>query len=102
MSTHEYEYKEIHEEINEEKSILSKNDISLISDLEVNIDVFVGTAKLSVVDLYDLKNGAVVKLEQDVESLVDIRINGNVFARGILSVVDDNYAVMITESINEK
>ena len=102
MTAHKYEYDEIHAKEESKKLILDKDDISLISNLEVEIDVVVGTAKLNVSDLYDLKDGSVMRLDQDVDTLVDVRVNGNVVARGILSVVEDNFAVKITESVNAK
>lgn len=102
MSIQNYEYSEIHDIESNGKPILAYDDISLISDLEVDIDVIIGTAKLTVSDLYELKDGSVIRLAEDVETLVDIRVNGNVIARGLLSIVDDNYAVKITESVNDK
>jgi flagellar motor switch protein FliN len=38
-----------------------------------------------------------VKLDRDVASPVDIRLDNNVVARGELVVVDDNYGIRITE-----
>ena len=102
MSIHKYDYNEIHDSESNSKPILTLDDISLISDLEVDIDVVVGTAKLNVSELYDLKQNSVIRLEQDVDTLVDIRVNGNIVARGILSLIDDNFAVKITESVNDK
>ena len=96
MSIHKYDYDEIHDKENDRKPILEHKDIALISDLEVDIDVVVGTAKLNVSDLYELKEGSVMRLEQDVDTLVDVRVNGNIIARGVLSLIDDNYAVKIT------
>ena len=102
MTIHEYEYNEIHDAAIDSKPILTLDDITLISDLEVNIDVIIGTASLSISELYALKSGSVITLDQTLDSPVDIKINGNVIARGILSVVDNNYAVKITESVNDK
>lgn len=102
MSVREYDYKEIHDTAEQSKPILSYDDITLISDLEVNIDVIVGTTSLTVAELYSLKTGSALKLEQELNTPVDIRVNGNVIARGILSYVNDNYAVEITESINDR
>lgn len=102
MTVHKYDYDEIHEQESKSKPILAYDDISLISDLEVDIDVIVGTAKMNIADLYELSDGSVLRLEQDVDTLVDVRVNGNIIARGILSVIDDNFAVKITESVNVK
>lgn len=102
MTIQEYEYTEIHDAASDNKPILTYDDITLISDLEVNIDVIIGTASLSVSDLYALKSGSLITLDQSLDAPVDIRINGNVIARGILSVVENNYAVKITESVNDK
>ena len=101
MSIQEYEYNEVHDATSDNKPILTYDDITLISDLEVNIDVIIGTACISVSDLYALKSGSLITLDQTLDSPVDIKINGNTIARGILSVVENNYAVKITESVND-
>ncbi len=101
MAIQEYNYQTVHEETLDSKPILSADDISLIADLEVKVEVVIGSASLSLEELYNLKHGSVIKLDQRLEAPVDICLNGNVIARGTLCIVDDNYAIKITQSLND-
>jgi flagellar motor switch protein FliN len=72
-------------------------NLDVIRNVKVTLDVFLGSTELDVGELFDLKNQSVVKLDRDVTSPVDIRLDNNVVARGELVVVDDNYGIRITE-----
>lgn len=71
--------------------------LEMIKGVKVRLEVRVGDAELTVGELLDLKNGAVVRLNQDVQAPVEVLLDGRVVARGELSVVGDNFGVRITE-----
>jgi flagellar motor switch protein FliN len=58
-----------------------------------------GTASLSVADLMELKVGSVVELDNRLNDLVDLKLNGAVVARGELVAVEDHFAVRIVEIV---
>ena len=76
---------------------LFSGDISLIKDVKVKLEVFVGRADITVGELFSLKEHSVVKLDALTDALVEIRLDGKVIARGSLVVVDDNLGVSIEE-----
>ena len=56
-----------------------------------------GSAELTVAELFALKEGAVVELLQASDAPLDISLDGRVIGRGELVVVGDNFGVRITE-----
>lgn len=69
----------------------------LIEAVEVSLDGFLGCARMTVADLTDLKQGAVIALDTALNGLVELRLNGSAIARGELVAVGDNFAVRLTE-----
>jgi flagellar motor switch protein FliN/FliY len=63
-------------------------DIQTIMRIPVTMKVVMGSATLSVSELNSLKTGEVVSLNRRVGEPVDIVVNGQVLARGVLVIVD--------------
>jgi len=101
MEIESISYRELHDVEESEEKIVKGDDISLISDIEVELDVVVGKRKLTVSELYALKKGGVMQLDADVEDPVEIVLNSSVVARGRLVVVGDNYGIEITETVRD-
>ena len=73
---------------------------SVISGLKLNLEVVIGTAELTVKELFDLQNGSIVELDQSIETLLTLRLDGKAIAYGSLVVVGDNFGIRITEIID--
>ena len=69
----------------------------LLDSVKVSVSVMLGDAHLTLGELMNLKEAAVLKVDRLVDAPVDVVINGNVLARGQLVVVDDNFGVRVTE-----
>ena len=80
---------------------LFDNNFDIIKDVRVRVEASVGQAELSVKELYDLKVDSIVKLERDVESLIDLVLDNRIIARGQLVVTGDNFGVCIKEIIKQ-
>lgn len=78
---------------------LLEGNYSIISDLKLNLEAIIGTAELTVKDLFELKSGSIVELNQSIEGFLTFRLNGKPIAFGSLVVVGDNFGVKITEII---
>ena len=76
---------------------LIKRDIGLVKHVVVALSVEVGTAELTIDELFALKSGEVVRLAQQVNEPVVLRLDGKPMARGNLVAVDDNFGVQLTE-----
>lgn len=75
-------------------------DLSMILDVPVRISVEVGRRDMRVEDLLRLTQGSVVELNRMAGEPVDVLVNGMPVARGEVIVVDDNFAVRLTEVVS--
>ncbi|MCA8996766.1 MAG: flagellar motor switch protein FliN [Planctomycetaceae bacterium] len=66
-------------------------------DVNVNVSVELGQVTMSVGELLQLGEGAVIELDRAVSDSVDVIAQGVRLARGEVVVVEDRYAVRITE-----
>ena len=69
----------------------------MIDDVEVEIEAFVGAARMSVADLGALKAQSVVELDAPLNQAVELRLNGIVIAQGELVAVGDKFGVRLSE-----
>jgi flagellar motor switch protein FliN len=73
--------------------------LDFLSDVDVNVRIELGNARMHVQDVLKLGSGSVVPLESLVGDPVNVFVNDRLVARGEVLVVDDNFAVRITEVI---
>jgi flagellar motor switch protein FliN/FliY len=66
-------------------------------DVPLRVEVELGRARLPIADLLRLGPGAMVELNRIAAEPVDVRVNGKLVARGEVVVVNERYAVRITE-----
>lgn len=72
-------------------------DIGLVMDIELPISIELGRTKMLIRDIVKLSSGSVVELNKLSGEPVDLYVNNKRFARGEVVVVDENFAVRITE-----
>ncbi len=76
-----------------------KDNLKLLMGVPLEISVEIGTAKRKVKDILEFTQGTIIELERQAGAPVDIVVNGNLIARGDVVVIDDNFAVRITEIV---
>jgi flagellar motor switch protein FliN/FliY len=74
-----------------------KSNIDLIIDVPLQVTVLLGKSKKSIKEILELGRGSVIVLDRLAGEMVDVLVNGKLFARGEVVVIDDNYGVRITE-----
>jgi flagellar motor switch protein FliN/FliY len=74
-----------------------QEEIGLVMDIELPIAIELGRTKMLIRDIVRLSPGSVVELNKLSGEPVDIYVNNKRFARGEVVVVDDNFAVRLTE-----
>lgn len=79
-----------------------KDNLKLLMGVPLEISVEIGTAKRKVKDILEFTQGTVIELERQAGAPVDVVVNGNLIARGDVVVIDDNFAVRITEIVKSK
>ena len=80
-------------------SARSEAGLDFLSDVEVSVRIELGTARLHVQDVLKLGSGSVVPLDSLVGDPVNVFVNDRLVARGEVLVVNENFAVRITEVI---
>lgn len=79
-----------------------KDNLKLLMGVPLEISVEIGTAKRKVKDILEFTQGTIIELERQAGAPVDIIVNGNLIARGDVVVIDDNFAVRITEIVKSR
>jgi flagellar motor switch protein FliN/FliY len=79
-----------------------KDNLQLLMGVPLQISVEIGTTKKRVKDILGFAQGTIIELERQAGAPVDVVVNGNLIARGDVVVIDDNFAVRITEIIKSK
>lgn len=77
-------------------AILAGN-MAVLHGIKVKLKVVVGEAHTTLGELMSLQEQAVLKIDRQVDTPLDLIVDGNVVARGQLVVVDDNFGIRITE-----
>lgn len=79
-----------------------KENLQLLMDVPLQISVLIGSTKKKIKDILEFSQGTIIELERQAGAPVDVMVNGNLIARGDVVVIDDNFAVRITEIVKSK
>jgi flagellar motor switch protein FliN/FliY len=74
-----------------------QRDLRLLADVQLELSVELGRARLAMRDVLGLVPGSVLELDRPADASVDVLVNGTVVARGEVFVVDGDFGVRITE-----
>ena len=74
--------------------------LHLLRDVEMGISVELGRTRMKVQEVLSLAPGVVLELDRAAGSPVDVLVNGTLMARGEVVVVDEEFAVRITEVVS--
>ena len=84
------------------EDILSKGDIDInfLFDVQLSIIVEVGRTQMLISDLLELEQQSIIELDSMVGQPLDIRANDLLVARGEVIVVNEKFAIRITDIIS--
>ncbi|MBU0690613.1 flagellar motor switch protein FliN [bacterium] len=74
-----------------------REEIGLVMDIELPIAIELGRTNMLIRDIVKLSPGSVVELNKLSGEPVDLYVNHKRFARGEVVVIDENFAVRLTE-----
>lgn len=77
-----------------------QQNIDLIIDVPLQVTVVLGKCRKSIKEILEMDMGSVVVLDRLAGEMVDVLVNGKIFAKGEVVVIDDNYGVRITEMMS--
>ncbi len=75
-------------------------DIDFLLDVMLDITVEVGRTQMVIDDLLKLDQASIIELQSSVGQPLDIRVNGKLVARGEIAVVNEKFAVRITDVVS--
>lgn len=75
----------------------SQVDMSLVGHVQVALTAQVGTVTLTIDDLFALRQGDVVRMNELLAAPLTLLLNGKAVAHGELLAVDDHFGVRILE-----
>lgn len=78
-------------------TLINVNYLNLLSTVEVECQIRLGTVTMTVAQLQQLKQGQTLQLHQKLHEPIDVLLNNHVIARGELLSIDDVFAIQITE-----
>ena len=78
----------------------STANLDMLMDVPMKISVELGRTKMSLRQTLELVQGSVSELDRLAGDPVDVFVNERLFAKGEVVVVDDKFAVRITELID--
>lgn len=81
---------------------LTSGNMDLLMNVPLSVSVEIGKTKRKIKDIIDFNQGTVIELEKQAGAPVDIVVNGQLIARGDVVVINDNFAVRITEILGTK
>jgi flagellar motor switch protein FliN len=90
------------EELTPHRTVGDPKGIDLILDVPLNVTVELGRRKLSVKEILELVPGSLVELDKLAGENVDLFVNGKLFARGEVVVVDENFGVRVSSIVTPK
>ena len=75
------------------------SSIDLLRDVELNVKIELGRARMFVEDVLKLSEGSVVELDKLAGDPVDLFVNDRLVARGEVLVLNDNFCVRVNEIV---
>ncbi len=77
--------------------------IETLGQVELKVEVVLGRARLRLQELLEVRPGQSVELDRARNSPVDVLVNGTLFARGDIVVIDDtNLGVRVSEIVGNE
>lgn len=77
----------------------AQKEMGIVLDIELPISIELGRTSMLIRDIVRLAPGSIVELDKLSGEPVDLLVNGKMFARGEVVVVDENFAIRITELV---
>lgn len=78
------------------------DNLKLLMGVSLDVTVEIGSTTKKVKEILEFTQGTIIELERQAGAPVDIVVNGNLVAKGDVVVIDDNFAVRITEIVKSK
>lgn len=79
-----------------------QTNLRLLMNVPLNVTVEIGRTVRKVKEILEFSQGTIIELERQAGAPVDVVVNGQLIAKGDVVVIDDNFAVRITEILKTR
>lgn len=80
-------------------AVQANENIGLIMDVPLNVTVELGRTSKSISEILDFAPGTIIELDKIAGEPIDILVNGKLVAKGEVVVIEESFAVRVTEII---
>ncbi len=81
-------------------NVTGSQNLDLILDVALNVSVELGRTQKTVKEILDFSTGSIIELNKLAGEAVDLMINGKLFAKGEVVVIDENFGVRILDIVS--
>ena len=74
--------------------------VEFLLDVPLQVTVELGRTKMRIADLLHLTKGSVIELDKLAGESLDLRVNGQLIARGEAVIVNDKFGVRLTDVLS--
>lgn len=75
------------------------NNLQLLMNVPLELAIEIGSTQRKVDDILSFSHGTIIELDSPADAPVNVIVNGHLIAKGDVVVVDDYFAVRVTEII---
>lgn len=75
------------------------NNLQLLMNVPLELSIEIGSTQRKVDDILSFSNGTIIELDSPADAPVNVIVNGHLIAKGDVVVVDDYFAVRVTEIV---
>ena len=88
-------------ELNTIEKEISDHKIDMLLEVELDVTIELGRKKMTIQEVLQLGKGSIIELSKLAGEPVDIFVNQKKLAQGEVVVVDENFAIRITNLIEK-
>jgi len=75
-------------------------DLNAVLDVDVTLALEVGRTRMSIGQLLKLSQGSLIELNRKATEPMDVTVNGTLFARGEIVVVDEKFGIRLVDVVS--
>jgi flagellar motor switch protein FliN len=76
--------------------LFTSENMNILNNVDLEITVEIGRAKMKISDLLNLKKGSVIELAQAADEPLQIFANDKPIAKGVIMSINGKYCVKVT------
>ncbi len=94
-------FESIERPVEDKQDESSSNTLGLLMDVELELSAILGSTDMSVKKILELTKGSIIELENKTAEPIDLLVNGKLIGRGEVVIIEDNFGLRITDTIDE-